>query len=139
MNPPTDFDWKPERFNMAGRLIALCGIVIPAAICAGAAQAASADGETVFRQRCQACHTAVAGQPNRVGPNLAGVVGRKAASAPAFNYSAALKASGFTRTRANLDRFLVAPARMVPGTRMAVALTDNTQRAALLTYLTAQK
>ncbi|HEX7856839.1 MAG TPA: c-type cytochrome [Sphingobium sp.] len=97
------------------------------------------DGATVFRQRCQACHTAVAGQPSRVGPNLAGVVGRKAASVPAFNYSAALKASGLTWTRGNLDRFLQAPARMVPGTRMAVALTDNAQRAAVLTYLTAPK
>lgn len=96
-------------------------------------------GEAVFRQRCQACHSVVVGQPNRVGPNLAGVVGRKAASARAFNYSPALKASGLTWTRANLDRYLQGPARMVPGTRMVVALTDDTQRAALLTYLTTQK
>ncbi|WP_081465209.1 c-type cytochrome [Sphingobium chlorophenolicum] len=41
------------------------------------AQNAPANGETVFRQRCSACHSAVVGQPNRVGPNLAGVVGRK--------------------------------------------------------------
>ena len=106
---------------------------------AASAQTAQGNGETVFRQRCQACHTATAGQPSRIGPNLAGVVGRKAASAPAFNYSAALKASGLTWTRANLDRFLQGPMRMVPGTRMAVALTDNTQRAALLNYLAAQK
>ena len=39
------------------------------------AQSAPASGETVFQQRCQACHTAVAGQPARVGPNLAGVYG----------------------------------------------------------------
>jgi cytochrome c len=114
-------------------------ILIPMTVFAGPAQAASADGETVFRQRCAACHSAVPGQPNRVGPNLAGVVGRKAASAPAFNYSAALKASGLTWTRANLDRFLQGPMRVVPGTRMAVALTDNAQRGALLNYLAAQK
>ena len=124
---------------MAFRLVALGlagSVLVPLA---ASAQTAPANGETIFRQRCQACHTAVAGQPNRVGPNLAGVVGRKAAVVPSFNYSPALKASGLTWTRANLDRFLTGPMRMVPGTRMAVALTDNAQRAALITYLTAQK
>jgi cytochrome c len=76
----------------------------------------------------------VAGQPARVGPNLAGVVGRKAAST-AFNYSPALKASGLTWTRANLDRFLTGPARMVPGTRMSVVMSDAAQRAAVIQYL----
>ena len=124
---------------MAFRWLALTAAASVLSPFPASAQTAPASGETVFRQRCQACHTAAAGQPNRIGPNLAGVVGRKAASAPSFNYSAALKASGLTWTRANLDRFLQGPMRMVPGTRMAVALTDNAQRGALLNYLTAQK
>jgi len=118
----------------AAALLLSIAVLLPAL-----AQNVPANGETVFRQRCSACHSARVGQPNRVGPNLAGVVGRKAASGPAFNYSPALKASGLTWTRANLDRFLNSPARMVPGTRMAVALTDNAQRAALINYLAAQK
>lgn len=127
---------------MTFRLIVLSAVTSAMAFAfpvSASAQTAPANGETVFRQRCQACHTATAGQPSRIGPNLAGVVGRKAASAPAFNYSPALKASGLTWTRANLDRYLSGPARMVPGTRMAVALTDNAQRAALITYLAARK
>lgn len=124
---------------MAFRLVALgtalcaVSVALPAS-----AQSAAPGGDTVFHQRCQACHTAAAGQPGRIGPNLAGVVGRKAASTT-FNYSPALKASGLTWTRANLDRFLQGPARMVPGTRMAVALTDTAQRTALINYLATLK
>lgn len=112
------------------------GLVV--AIAAQPALASAPDGATVFRQRCQSCHTAVAGQPARIGPNLAGVVGRKAA-ATAFNYSPALKASGVTWSRANLDRYLAGPGRMVPGTRMTVALPDPAQRAALVAYLAGRK
>jgi cytochrome c len=99
------------------------------------AAAAPPDGATVFRQRCQSCHSVAPGQPSRLGPNLAGVVGRKAAATP-FNYSPALKASNIVWNRANLDRFLTAPTRMVPGTRMVMPIADAQQRAALLDFLT---
>jgi cytochrome c len=102
-------------------------------VCANAAPPAP-DGAVVFRQRCQACHTDEAGKPARVGPNLAGVVGRKAAATD-FNYSAALKGSGLTWNRENLDRYLAAPSKAVPGTRMVIALTDPVQRKALIDYL----
>lgn len=93
------------------------------------------DGAAIFRMRCGSCHTVVPGARAVLGPNLSGVVGRKAA-ATTFNYSPALKASGLTWTRANLDRFITAPARMVPGTRMVIAVSDAAQRAALLNFLT---
>jgi cytochrome c len=93
------------------------------------------DGAAQFRMRCASCHTVVPGGRAVLGPNLSGVVGRKAASTP-FNYSPALKASNLTWTRANLDRFLTAPTRMVPGTRMVIGVSDSAQRAALLNYLT---
>jgi cytochrome c len=92
------------------------------------------DGAQVFRQRCQSCHSVDVAKPSVIAPSLAGVVGRKAASTP-FKYSDALKASNLTWTRANLDRFLSGPARMVPGTRMSVVLSDPAQRAALIQYL----
>ena len=92
------------------------------------------DGARLFAQRCVACHSATAGQRAVIGPNLAGVVGRKAASTT-FSYSPALKASNVTWNRANLDRFLTAPARMVPGTRMVIAVTNPQERAAILNYL----
>jgi cytochrome c len=114
-----------------------------AAAAVSSAQAASAappppDGATVFRQRCQSCHTVADGKASRVGPDLAGIVGRKAASR-AFNYSAALKRSGLIWNRNNLDRYLAAPSRLVPGTRMTVSLSDTKQRTALIAYLSKAK
>ncbi len=96
--------------------------------------AAGPDGAALFRQRCATCHVAPPGAQLILGPSLAGVVGRKAASTK-FNYSPALKASKLTWTRANLDRFLSGPARMVPGTRMVITVADTQQRAAILDYL----
>ncbi|MFC3174105.1 c-type cytochrome [Novosphingobium bradum] len=90
--------------------------------------------DQVFHQRCEACHSTAKGARPGIGPNLAGVVGRTAGST-AFNYSDALKKSGIKWTPANLDRFLTAPSRMVPGTRMAVAISDPAQRAQLIRFL----
>jgi len=84
------------------------------------------------------CHSVMPSQPRSQGPSLAGVVGRKAGSTQ-FNYSAALKDSNLTWTKPNLDRFLTAPMRMVPGTRMAVTLPDAAQRRALIQYLETRK
>ncbi len=92
------------------------------------------DGGMLFRQRCASCHSVVPGTRGVLAPNLAGVVGRNAASAP-FNYSAALKASKLVWTRQNLDRFLTGPMQMVPGTRMVIVVSDPQQRVAILNYL----
>lgn len=117
--------------------LALAGLALLGSAPADAAGAAPA-GEALFRQRCQVCHSAVAAKPSTVGPNLAGVVGRKA-GATAFAYSPALKASKFNWDRASLDRFLTAPTKMVPGTRMVISVTDKAQRSALIEYLAGTK
>jgi cytochrome c len=96
--------------------------------------APAANGEALFRQRCQICHSIAAAGSAGMGPNLNAVVGRKAA-ATAFAYSPALKVSKLVWTAATLDRFLSAPAKMVPGTRMVISLTDPAQRAAVIKYL----
>jgi cytochrome c len=98
----------------------------------GAASPAN-KGEIVFLQRCAACHS-VDVEPAGVGPNLKAVVGRKAAST-AFRYSPALMQSKLVWTAATLDRYLAAPTRLVPGTRMVIALPDTAQRAAVIKYL----
>jgi cytochrome c len=120
---------SPARF--AGPLGAVC--VALSALPSMAAPPAP-DGEILFRQRCQTCHSVVAAAPAGVGPNLKGVVGRPAAST-SFTYSAALKQSKLVWTPANLGRYLTAPSKMVPGTRMVVSLPDPAQRAAVLAYL----
>ncbi|WP_375165986.1 c-type cytochrome [Chelativorans sp.] len=103
---------------------------------------ASADpsaGETVFK-RCQACHTPEQGGPNKVGPNLWGVVNRPVASHEGFSYSGAMKefAQGgqVTWTYEHLDHFLLDPKGLVPGTAMAFAGLKNVQdRANVIAYL----
>lgn len=98
--------------------------------------AAHATGDQLFQRVCQSCHSAAPGA-GVLGPNLRGVVGRKA-GATAFPYSPALKAANIIWTRQNLDRFLGAPLRMVPGTRMVVSVPDPQQRTQLITYLAGQ-
>jgi cytochrome c len=116
---------------------ALLAVALASLESVGAATPAP-EGETLFRQRCSMCHSVVPSQPKTLGPVLSGVVGRKAAST-AFNYSPALKASGLTWSKPNLDRFLTSPMRMVPGTRMVITVPDAAQRAALIGYLEMKK
>ena len=87
-------------------------------------------------KKCIACHTFGKGEPNRVGPNLWGIVGRAKASVPGFNYSAAMKAKGGNWTIEELNTYLQNPKAMVPGTNMNFAgIPRATERADLLTYI----
>lgn len=99
---------------------------------------ASADiskGESSAK-KCAACHTFGKGEPNRVGPNLYGVVGRARASVAGFNYSAAMKAKGGTWTIEELNTYLINPKAMVPGTTMSFAgVPKGSERADVIAYL----
>jgi len=92
-------------------------------------------GKLVFLQ-CQACHEVTSGSPTLVGPNLAGVYGRKAGALPGYDFSAPLKASGLVWNDGNLDKWLTNPAALVPGTKMAFAGIDSPDlRADVIAYL----
>lgn len=102
-----------------------------------AAAADAGHGQALFGQRCAMCHSTDGSA--KIGPSLAGVVGRKAGSVSGFTYSSALKASNLTWTKPSLDKFLTAPAKMVPGTRMAVSIPSQTDRADMVAYLATLK
>ena len=97
---------------------------------------ASVERGQVAAKQCQACHTFEKGGPNRVGPNLWGIVGRPRASEAGFNYSAAMKAKGGTWTFGELYAFLANPRGYIPGTAMTFAgLSRGQQRADVIDYL----
>ena len=101
---------------------------------ATATPVAAASPPAVFNM-CTACHSIERGE-NGIGPTLAGVFGRRAASLPGFEYSQAMASSGLTWNQANLDRFLENPRGVVPGTTMAYnGVKDAAQRQAVINYL----
>lgn len=107
------------------------------------ANAQSAEnGEAVFKV-CKACHQVGPSAKNAVGPNLNGIVGRKAGTVEGFNYSEANKeaaAKGLVWTEDELFKYLAAPAQYMPKTKMAFAgIKDEADRKDLIAYLAAQK
>lgn len=103
---------------------------------------ASADAGAKVFKKCAACHDVTDGGPNKVGPNLWGVVGRKPAGHEGFSYSSAMTefgASHDTWTFEELDHFLTKPKDYVKGTAMGFAgLRKPDDRANLIAYLNDQ-
>ena len=99
-------------------------------------QTASVEKGAAVAKKCASCHTFEKGGPNRVGPNLFGVVGRDRAAEPGFNYSAAMKAKGGKWSFEDLNAFLANPKATVPGTAMSFAgLPKDSERADMISYL----
>ena len=99
----------------------------------------SNQGQIFFQQNCAICHAVNLGPGNTVivrqGPDLAGILGRRAATGLSFSYTKALAASGITWDPVSLDRFLTGPMTAVPGTSMPIAVPNASNRANLIAYL----
>jgi len=94
----------------------------------------AAAGEKTFMQ-CASCHVVEPGV-NRVGPSLAGIVGRAAGNIDGYNYTEANANSGITWTPEKMFQYLEDPRRVIPGTKMAFAgLKDGQDRANVIAYL----
>jgi len=120
--------------SIAAALVLFCSL---AGVLSNPARAdGNADtGAKIFKLKCGMCHTTVAGQ-NKIGPSLAGVFDRKAATAPVYHYSEAMKNSGLTWDALTLDSYLTLPKAKVPGTKMTFAgLPKDTDRADVIAYL----
>ncbi|HXW39784.1 MAG TPA: cytochrome c family protein [Xanthobacteraceae bacterium] len=81
-------------------------------------------GEKSFK-KCLICHSIGPGAQNKVGPELNGLDGRKAGTAPNYSYSDANKNSGITWNEANFKEYIKDPKAKVPGTKMIFAGITN--------------
>lgn len=121
------------------RFSALSVVVLAAlapTLCAADTGADIENGKATFGTMCNVCHSVQENGAPGEGPNLFGLVGRPAGSQPQFTkYSEALKKSGLTWTTENLDRFLISPMAMVPGTFMPMLIPDDKTRADVIAWL----
>lgn len=112
-------------------LVAFIGIAAPLSTLS-AAETAAPPAFAI----CAACHTTSKDGANGMGPNLRGIVGRKAGTLSGFKFSAAMTKSSILWNSGELDAFLTAPRKRVPNTNMAYfGMADAAKRKAIIGYL----
>jgi cytochrome c len=132
------------------RLFALAALLATAASCAteiktnaanGDARGSAANGKELFMANaCATCHGVTRENNLTVGPNLVGVVGRKAGTTQSLmGPSENLKKYGVIWSVETLDEFLINPNAKVPGTAMIGMVADPQQRADVIAYLATLK
>lgn len=113
------------------------GLTAAAAALADPSAGDVARGAAVFKAQCAACHLAKPTDTSPpIGPQLHGVVGRKAGSWDHFKYTDAMKKSGITWNAKLLDEYLENPYAVVPGAAMGLLVPVEKNRADVIAYLT---
>lgn len=95
----------------------------------------AARGAKLAAIKCKVCHSLKSGGPNKIGPNLYGVVGRARASHQGYRYSKAMKAKGGSWSPEEIAIFLTNPGKFIKGTNMTVKIKRPNQRADIIAYL----
>lgn len=121
--------------------LGLVGATLAGLLGSGTGAMAATDlaaAEAQFRKSCGACHTAEANAPARQGPNLRGVIGRKAGTLSGFAYSGALKAAGrngLVWSPDAIDKWISDAGRFIPGVNMMYRQADPAKRHLVIEYL----
>jgi cytochrome c len=89
-------------------------------------------GKQLFEKRCTGCHSL---DRNKEGPNLTGVYGRQAGTAPGFNYSTALKSAHFVWDDQQLEKWLTDTQALVEDNNMDFHVPKADERAEIIRYL----
>jgi cytochrome c len=121
------------------RLLAGAAIALVIGMSGSVALAQSGDaarGQRLFNQQCRACHTLDKGGANTIGPNLHGLFGRKAGTAPGFAFSEPMINSQLVWSDKTVADYCADPRNMVPGTTMTFnGVKQAGQLADLVAYL----
>ncbi|MGD1327812.1 c-type cytochrome [Pandoraea pnomenusa] len=122
---------------LAGALAALASLASLAVIPATARAAGDVEaGKALFGARCASCHSIGPMAASGFGPQLNGVVNRRAGSLADFDYSKEMKQSGIVWDDKTLAAFIANPGKTVPGTRMRFWGIGNERKVAdLIAYL----
>ncbi len=111
------------------------GLIVTVLSATASFAADAENGKKLFRQ-CEACHTVDAGGKNKIGPNLHGVLGRKAGQVEGYSYSKAMAGAGITWDETNLAEYLEKPATFLKGNKMAFAgLRKDSDRADVIAFI----
>jgi cytochrome c len=117
---------------------ATCMIMLASAATLSIPLAANAEGDAAAGEKvfvhCAPCHSTKPGE-NKVGPSLAGVLGRKAGTEPGFSYSPALKGQDITWDEASLNEWLLGPGKFAKGTKMIYSVPGEKDRQDVIAYL----
>ena len=129
-----------------GLSVVVAGLTVTALTGSALAEGDAAKGKAAFG-KCGICHQIGEGAKTLVGPELNGIVGRKAASVADYAslYSAGMKklgAVGWVWTEENIDKWIGDPKAMIPDSPMALAfpgVPDAAERADIIAYLKTAK
>lgn len=129
---------SPVRILLAGLVPAV--FVMSSVEIHAAAAGDSKNGGMLFMENCAVCHSFARGEPNKIGPNLFGVVGRPSATAAGYMYSPAMMNAKLTWDQKTLNEYLAGPQKKVPGTKMGFpGFSDPSEEADVIAYLATLK